>query len=102
VKPDDHGVPGGVGHRAQLGDRPVPLGDDALGAGQQRPAGIGQRDAAVPAREQLGAQPGLQAAHLLGQRGLGDEQGLGGAGETHCVGHGEEVTQIPHVRVARS
>ena len=39
----------------------------------------------------------FQQADLLGQRWLGDEESLGGAGEMQFLGDGLEVSEIPEV-----
>ena len=82
-------------------DRDVPLATIRRARSEQRGSGLGQRDAAVPPGEQLRAQPRLQRPHLLRQRGLGDEEDLGGPGEAQLVGDGQEGAQVAHVHVAR-
>ena len=47
----------------------------------ERAAGLGGDDAAAGADEQVGAERLLELADLLGDRGLGDAQRLGGGGE---------------------
>jgi hypothetical protein len=50
--------------------------------------------AAVPVEQRL-AELGLQAADLLADGGLRDQQALGGAGEVALVGDRDEVLKLP-------
>ena len=45
--------------------------------------------------EELLAQLPFQVHHLLGQGGLGEEQGLGGPGDALFPGDGQEVVKQP-------
>lgn len=66
---------------------------------QERLAGRGQCGALSVAFEQRQAQILLEAADLLGHRGLGDEQALGGPGEVQLLGDGLEVPQRTQMNV---
>ena len=57
-------------------------------------AGFGELERACAALEQRGAQLLFQLLDLPAQRGLGDEQALGRAGEIALFGNGDEVAQM--------
>jgi hypothetical protein len=52
--------------------------------------------------QQLDAELLLEQPDLAAERGLGDVQPLGGAGEVALACHGEEVAQAPEVRHGRA
>ena len=54
-------------------------------------AGLCQANAALCAREQLGAECPFELADGAAERGLGDVQPRGGPPEVQLIGHGEEV-----------
>jgi hypothetical protein len=62
-------------------------------------AGVGEGHARAGAREQGNAQLRFQLSDLLGQRRLGDEQSLRGAGEVALVSDGGEVAQQPGIDI---
>ena len=66
-------------HPVELGEYPARVAGDGL-------AGLGRRDPAARALEQLGAELGLEPADLVRERRLGDVQLLGGAGEVAVSG----------------
>ncbi|MCY1547882.1 hypothetical protein D9M68_839620 [compost metagenome] len=80
-----------LGHRLQLGG----LGQQLQRVGVEVAPGVGQLERARVALEQLHAQVILQLLDLARQRGLGDMQPLGRAGEVAFLCHGHEVTQVP-------
>ena len=70
--------------RGELADAVGGVLDGAQAAGGvlgERAAGLGGDDAAAGADEQVGAERLLELADLLGDRGLGHAQRLGGGGE---------------------
>ena len=70
--------------RGELADAVGGVLDGAQAAGGvlgERAAGLGGDDAAAGADEEVGAERLLELADLLGDRGLGDAQRLGGGGE---------------------
>jgi hypothetical protein len=75
----------------------VDLGEDGLGPRQQILAGRGELRAARRAPQQRPAELGFQPPHLLGERGLGDPQLLGGAREAPVPGDRGEVLQPPQL-----
>lgn len=79
--------------------RRVPASDQFPCRGQERLAGWGERDGSAVAGEQLDAELFFQEPYLLGQRGLGDEQSFGGAGEVQFLGHRDEVPQVSHMHI---
>jgi hypothetical protein len=60
-------------------------------------AGGGRVHTARGAVEQGGADFPLERGDLLGQRGLRDADGLGGAAEVLVLGQGEGVAQMPQL-----
>jgi hypothetical protein len=70
---------------------------DAAGAGQESLPGGGRVHTARGAVEQGGADLPLERGDLLGQRGLRDADGLGGAAEVLVLGQGEGVAQVPQL-----
>ena len=72
----------------------VRVGQDAAGQRQQRLAGVGERDVAAGPAEQVRAQLPLQRLDLLGERGLGDVDPLGGPGEVPGLGDRHEVVEL--------
>jgi hypothetical protein len=57
-------------------------------------AGAGRDDAATGADEERRAERALQPADLVGDRGLGDVQRLGGGGERPELGRRAEAAQL--------
>jgi hypothetical protein len=70
---------------------------DAAGAGQESLADGGRVHTARGAVEQGGADLPLERGDLLGQWGLRDADGLGGAAEVPVLGQGEGVAQMPQL-----
>ena len=66
---------------------------------EQPLAGVGQRDAAAVAQEQLLAQFGLEAAHLAAERGLRDVEHHGSLAEAAEFGHVHEIFELLEVHV---
>ena len=66
----------------------------ALGDGEEFPPHVGQRHAGRGPREQLHAIGLLELSHMVGNRRLGQPQGLGGAGEPGVHGNGMEGFQL--------
>ena len=62
-------------------------------------AGLGQGQRAGVTRKQLHAQFLFQLLDLAAERGLGNEQALGGAGEIALFSDGDEVAQLAHFHV---
>ncbi|CFN68681.1 Uncharacterised protein [Bordetella pertussis] len=75
-------------------DHAVEIGQQAHHARQEILAGRAQQDLAAGAREQLGAQRGLQLPHQRGDRGLRLEQAARRMRETAFLGHGHEGGQV--------
>jgi len=73
----------------------VDLGEHAPRARRDRLAGLGRRDAAARALEELGAELGLEPANLVRERRLGDVELLGGAGEVPVAGDRLGIDQLP-------
>ncbi len=72
---------GGAGERGELGFGGGQLGGDRVGAGHQRPAGLGERDAAAVAGDQPDAGFGLQPVDVVADRGLAVAEFAGGGGQ---------------------
>src|SRR6478752_6738359 len=70
------------------------LGQDRLGVGQERAAGIGQADAARMAHEQGGVDLALQRADLLAERRLLHVQLLRRAGDVALMRDGDEIAEM--------
>ena len=83
-----------AGERLQLGGGRFELGEDVAGAGDEQLAGAGERDLARRALDERQPDLGLQAADLLGERGLGDVLARRRAGEVALVGERDEVAQL--------
>ena len=60
----------------------------------ERPSRLGRDDPPAHAQEQIGAQGLLELADLLGHRGLGHVQGLGGRGERAELECGAEAAEL--------
>src|SRR5262249_35224213 len=69
--------------------------DDLRGVWLEDAAGLGQRDRAALAYEQIGPELRLELAHVLGQRGLRQMDLLGGDAEALLPSHGEEHFALP-------
>ena len=78
----------------------VDLGEDAVGAGEDDLAGLGDLHAAAGAGEQLEAELGLEPAQLLRESGLGDVQLLARAGEVAVLRDRGEVAQLAQLHDA--
>ena len=61
---------------------------------EQALAGVGQRDAAAVAQEELLAQFGLEAAHLAAERGLRDVEHHGSLAEAAEFGDVDEIFEL--------
>ena len=75
------------------------VGEHAAGERQQRFARGRQRAAAAGPVEQLGAEILLERGDLAAQRGLGEVQLLGGAGEVAEPSHLHEAAQLLQVHI---
>ncbi len=84
-----------LGEAAHLAQHPVLLGAERRPALLQHQPGLGQPDRVGGPVEQPDPQLPLQLLDLTAQRGLGDVQPLGGAGEVQFLGHGQEVAEPP-------
>ncbi len=84
-----------AGQLLQLGAGGVQLRQHAAGAGDERLAGAGQRDAAGRPLDQRRPQLPLELADLLRQRRLRDVAAQRGAREVALVGERDEVAQLP-------
>ena len=88
---------GAAGQLAHFGDgfaRARQRRQHPLGLGTEGTAGFGEDDAAADAREQRDAELGLERAHLLRERGLGEVELAGGPAERAVLGRGEEVGEL--------
>ena len=61
-------------------------GEDRLGVGHQRAAGVGEADAARAALDEPGAGLALERRHVLADRRLGEVERLGRGGERALLG----------------
>ncbi len=79
----------------ELGVGGLELGQDPPGASDEQLAGLGDRH--LPSRPLDEREAGLllEAADLLGERGLGNVLALGGAGEVALVSERNQVPQLP-------
>ena len=68
--------------------------EDALRLGTKGAPRLGEDDAPADARQQLDPELGLELAHLLGERRLGDEERTCRRGEGAVLGRGEEVSEL--------
>ena len=84
---------------AGLAQRRVPCREQVRDALGQCLSGVGKGHAGARASEQGDAQLSFQLPDLLGQRRLGDEQSLPGAGEVALLSDGGEVAQQPGVDI---
>jgi hypothetical protein len=66
----------------------------ATGVLEVRLSGVGGPHGAPSPVQQLDAQGSFELFDLLGERGLGDVQFLGGAGEVALVSDGKQVAQV--------
>ncbi len=73
------------------------LGEQLPGAFKKKLPLVGQGDVAFLTREELHAQFILQVLDLTGERRLGKAQ-LGGGGEAHLRGDGNEIAQVTKLR----
>ena len=81
--------------RVEGGFRGVDQLQDLLRPLFQIDAFLRQRDPALPADKQLPAQLGFQIYHLLGQRGLGQKQGLCRLRDILLPGNCEKIVEKP-------
>ena len=72
----------------------VNLGEHAPRARGDRLPRLGRRDAAARALEELGAELGLEPADLVRERGLGDVELLGRAGEVAVAGDRVDISEL--------
>ena len=86
-----------VAHAAHRFAGRLHLGQDALGVGQQRTAGLGRHDAAPDAHEERHAELALEAPDLLGERRLGQMQHLRGGAERPLLDGLPEVRELLEV-----
>jgi hypothetical protein len=70
-------------------------GEDPAGVAHQGTPGRGEGHALRRPGEQGLAELVLQGADLAAERGLRDQQVLGGAMERATVGHRQEISQMP-------
>ncbi len=89
-----------AGELGELAAHRLRVGEHAPGERQQRLARDRQRAAAAGAVEQLGAEILLERGDLAAQRGLGEVQLLGGAGEVAEPGDLDEAAQLLEVHIA--
>jgi hypothetical protein len=90
---------------AHLGDRVaggLHLLQDALGVVAERPAGFRGHEAAPAALEERDAELCLQAADLLGERGLREVQLLRGGRERPVLDGGQEVLELLDRHIVRT
>ena len=80
------------GRRVQVGLGALELGEHRVGVGDERPAGIGQREPPSLALEQHHAGLALQRRELLGDGRRRERQRLGGRGDGAALG---ELAQDP-------
>jgi hypothetical protein len=83
-----------AGVAVHVGPRALDLGDDRVRAGEQVRAGGRGLDALRAAAQQLHAELGLEPAHLLRQRRLGDVELGGRAAEVAVARDGREVLEL--------
>ena len=78
-----------------LGERePVERGAGVL---DEQPAGVGQLGAAARARDERGADLGLERGQVLRDGGLGEGQRVGRGGQRAVVGDRAQRAQAPEV-----
>ena len=87
-------APGSVHVDARL----VALAQDQLRMPVQHLAGLGRRDAALCAQQQLLAHFAFQRRQLLAQGGLGNVQQIGGLSQAADVDDLDEVFQAPEIQ----
>jgi len=80
----------------------VDLADDAGGAREQQPAGLGQHHAAAVAREQLGAKLVFQKLDLAAQRRLRHAQGVGRLAQAAELRHATEGPELPEIHACQA
>ncbi len=88
---------GAAAQLAHSGDgaaRRLHLGQHTLGVRAQRATGLGEAHAPAHTLEQRRAELGLQAAHLLGERRLGQVKLARSGAERAVLGGGEEVREL--------
>nr|WP_258349538.1 hypothetical protein [Saccharopolyspora gregorii] len=85
--------------RAHRRDTAPQRGQDLLGVAEELPARRGGPDLPGGAVDQLHAEDLLQLRDGAAQRGLGDQQVLGGAGERAAPHHRDERPQVPQLHV---
>jgi hypothetical protein len=84
-------------HTAQFLLGALHLVQNAAAMGQQQLPGLGGHGAAAVTCQQVLPQLHLQQTHLAAQRGLGNVQRNGGAGEAAHFGHAHKVFQLLQV-----
>src|SRR6202008_2988554 len=80
----------------------VDLTDDAGGAREQQPTGLGQHHAPAVPGEQLCAQLMLQKLDLAAECGLRYPQGIGRLGEAAELGHATEGLELAEIHTCQS
>src|SRR5262249_714604 len=75
------------------------LAEDRAGVGEQRAAGLGQRDAARQPAEQLDVELALERADLLAERRLLDAEPLGRAGDVALLGDRQAIAQVAQLPI---
>ncbi len=93
-RPDHHMAGSHPGERLHLGRGRLDLGQDAAGPGDQRPAGLGDRDLPRGALDEGQPDLPLEPPDLLGERRLGDVLAGRGAGEVLLLGERDEVAKL--------
>src|SRR5258708_37346874 len=74
----------------------IDLGENDARLVEESPTRVGQLDPARLAPEQLHVELAFERANLLAERRLLDAKPRGGARDVGLLGHGNEVTQVPH------
>ena len=97
ARPDRHRAGQRAPGRVHVGLRLLALAQDQLRVPVEHLAGLGRRDAALGAQQQLLAHLALQRGQLLAQRRLRDVQHVGRLGQAADVDDLHEVLQAPEV-----
>ena len=93
-----HPSPANAGDRLELGLRGRQPREHHLGVVDERAARVGQADSAAGAVHERGAGGLLESGDLLGDRGLGVGERLGGGGEGAVLGDRLEDPQLLDVQ----